>query len=144
MIRVGNIDAQVARIAATIRGVRANLAGYRRAVIVLEPRNDGRSNEAVLGYLLRANPGLGANLDAVARGAVSREWQGARSTLANLTYHAGIGLAHELAARLRSGDYVTNTDETHDRKARAGRSTIPGTETFQLATALDNARVDVE
>lgn len=144
MIRVGDVSAQASRLAATIRGVRANLAGYRRAVIVLEPRNDGRSNEEILGHLLRANPGLARGLDGAARASVSREWKGARSTLANLTFHAGIGLAHELATRLRSGEYVTNTEETTTRKSRAGRSVIPGTETFQLATALSNARVDVE
>lgn len=144
MIRVGNVTAEAQRLAATIRGVRDRLAGYRRAVIHLDPRDDGASNEAVLGYLLRANPGLGRGLDAAARAGVSREWKGARSTLANMTYHAGISLAHELAVRLRSGAYVSNTEETVARKSRAGRSTIPGTETFQLATALENARVDVE
>lgn len=144
MIRVGSIAAEAQRIAATIRGVRDRIAGHRRAVIVLDARDDGTDNERVLGYLLRANPGLGRGLDAVARGAVSREWQGAKSTLTNMTFHAGLALARELAVRLRSGEYVTNTDETTVRKSRAGRSTVPGTETFQLATALENARVDVE
>lgn len=144
MIRVGNITADVTRVAATIRGVRANLAGYRRARIHLEARTDGQTNEAVLGYLLRSNPSLGHGLDAAARAAVSREWKGAQSTLINMTFHAGSGLARELAARLRSGAFVTNTDETRLRKARAGRSTIPGTETFQLAVALENATITVE
>lgn len=144
MIRVGDVSAQASRIAATIRGVTQRLAGYRRAVIVLDPRSDGTDNERVLGYLLRANPGLTRGLDAIARGAISREWKGARSELVNLTYHAGLGVAHELAARLRSGEYVTNTEETLARKARAGRSTSPGMDTGQLATALENARVEVE
>lgn len=144
MIRVGSVTAEAQRIAATIRGVRDRLAGYRRAVIHLDPRDDGTDNERVLGYLLKSNPGLGRGLDAAARAGVSREWRGAKSTLANLTYHAGIALAHELAVRLRSGEYVSNTEETTVRKSRAGRSTVPGTETFQLATALENARVDVE
>lgn len=144
MIRVGNITAQASRLAATIRGVKDSIAGYRRARIILDARVDGAPNEAVLGYLLRSNPGLGEGLDRIARGAVSREWKGAKSTLINLTYHAGLAIARELSTRLRSGAYVTNTDETRTRKARAGRSTTPGTETFQLATALTNARVDVE
>jgi hypothetical protein len=144
MIRVGSIDAEAQRIAATIRGVRANLAGYRRAVIHLDARNDGTDNERVLGYLLRANPGLGRGLDAAARASVSRDWKGAQSTLANMTFHAGMGLAHELAARLRSGRYVTNTEETSARKARRGRGMTPGLDTSQLATALENARVTVE
>lgn len=144
MIRVGSIEAECARLAATIRGTRDNLAGYRRAVIRLDARNDGTDNEAVLGYLLRSNPSLGRGLDAAARAGVSGAWKGARSTLANLTYHAGLALAHELAARLRSGEYVTNTEETLARKARAGRSTSPGMDTGQLATALENARVEVE
>ena len=50
----------------------------------------------------------------------------------------------ELALRLRSGEYVTNTEDTIARKARAGRSTSPGMDTGQLATALENARVEVE
>lgn len=144
MIRVGNITANASRLAATIRGVRDNLAGHRRARIHLDPRADGQTNEAVLGYLLRANPRLGLGLDAAARAAVSREWTGARATLINLTFHAGSGLARELAARLRSGAFVTNTDETLHRKARMGRSTVPGTETYQLAVALENATITVE
>lgn len=144
MIRIGSIMAQSQRLAASIRGLRENLAGFRRAVIHLDPRSDGTDNERVLGYLMRKNPSLGAGLDAAARAGVSREWRGARSTLINLTYHAGLSIAHELARRLRSGEFVTNTEETTARKAKAGRSTTPGTETFQLATALDNARVDVE
>lgn len=144
MIRVGNVSASANRIAATIRGVRDRIAGHRRAVIVLDPRNDGTDNERVLGYLLGRNPSLGRGLDAVARGAISREWRGAQSTLTNLTYHAGLALAAELAVRLRSGEYVTNTEATLAKKARLGRSTTPGTDTYQLAIALSGARVEVE
>lgn len=144
MIRVGSVTGQASRLAATVRGVRDRIAGYRRAVIHLEARTDGQTNEVVMGYLLRRYPALGEGLDAAARAAVSREWKGAQSTLINMTFHAGSGLARELAARLRSGGYVTNTDETRLRKARAGRSTTPGTETFQLAVALENATITVE
>ena len=144
VIRVGTITAQASRLAATIRGVRDRIAGHRRAVIVLDGRSDGTDNERVLGYLLRANPGLGRGLDAAARASVSSAWKGAQSTLVNLTYHAGLALARELAMRLRSGEYVTNTEATRRAKARDGRSQVPGISTGQLAVALDNARVEVE
>lgn len=144
MIRVGSVKAEADRLAATIRGVRERLTGSLHAVIRLEARPDGTSGEAVLGHLLRMNPGLGRGLDAVARRGAAKGWQGARSTLANLTYYAGLEIAQELAVRLRSGAYVTNTSETTARKARQGRSTTPGMSTGQTAAALEHATVTVE
>lgn len=145
MIRVGSVASQASRLAATIRGTVDRIAGFRRAVIHLDRRSEtAESNEAVLGNLARRNPSLLRGLDAAARGAVSREWKGARSTLENLTYHAGIGLALELSRRLRSGEYVTNSAPYAAWKRREGRSTTPGVSTGQLVVALDNARITVE
>jgi len=145
VIRVGSITAQASRIAATIRGTVDRLAGYRRAVIHMDARSDSlTSNEEVLASLAKRNPPLLGSLDAAARAGISREWKGARSTLANITYHAGTAIARELATRLRSGEYVTNTEATRRAKARDGRSQVPGISTGQLAVALDNARIEVE
>jgi len=145
VIRVGSIAAQASRLAATIRGTVDRLAGHRRAVIHLDRRSEiTESNEAVLGNLARRNPSLLRGLDAAARGAISREWKGARGALENITYHAGIGIAMELARRLRSGEFVTNTAPYLAWKRREGRSTTPGVSTGQLVVALDNARITVE
>ena len=66
------------------------------------------------------------------------------SDLEELTHVAGGGIAREIARRLRSGNYVTNTAETRERKRREGLSTVPGVATGALAVSLDNARVRVE
>lgn len=145
MIRVGSIAAQAQRLAATIRGTVDRLAGYRRAVIHLDDRSDSpTSNEEVLGSLAKRNPSLLRSLDAAAKGAVSREWKGARGTLENITYHAGIGIALELARRLRSGEFVTNSAPYAEWKRREGRGSVPGVSSGQLVVALDNARITVE
>lgn len=143
MIRIGDVSAQAKRIAATIRGTRQRLAGYRRAVITLPTRDDGTDNEVVLGHLLRMNPGLVRGLDAAARAGARAVWQGARTTLETLTYHAGAAAARELSLRLRSGQYVTNNDETRARKSRRGGG-VPGLASGQLADALENPTVSVE
>jgi hypothetical protein len=52
---------------------------------------------------------------------------------------AGIGAAKAIAARLRSGDFVTNTEATLAKKAREGRGTTPGIDTGNLAASLDAA-----
>lgn len=145
VIRVGSVAAQASRFAATIRGTVDRLAGYRRAVIRLDHRSDSpTSNEEVLGSLAKRSPTLLRSLDAPARAGISREWKGARSTLANLTYHAGLAVAHEVARRLRSGEFITNTAPYAKWKRREGRGSVPGISTGQLAVALDNARVEVE
>jgi len=145
VIRVGSIAAQASRLAATIRGTVDRLAGYRRAVIHLDHRSETtESNEAILGRLAQRNGALLRGLDAAAKGAVSREWKGARGTLENITYHAGIGVALELARRLRSGEFVTNTAPYAEWKRREGRGSVPGVSSGQLVVALDNARITVE
>lgn len=146
MIRLGSIKAGTDRLSAVVRGLRDDLAGHLRGVATLHDRSGvgETSNSAVLGRLATKHPDLFKGLDPVARAAISREWKGARSKLINLTYHATLAVAHELAARLRSGRYVTNTPATTRRKADLGQSTTPGVATGQLAVALDNATVTVE
>ena len=146
MIRVGSVMAQAQRLAATIRGVRDGLAGYRRAVVDLDARNDGTSNNTVLAALARRFPRLLEDLRPGAMEAVRLRWSqgGIRTKLEELTHVAGGGIAHEIARRLRSGNYVTNTAETRERKRREGLSTVPGVATGALAVSLDNARVRVE
>lgn len=146
MIRVGTVTTQADRLAATIRGIRAGLEGYRRAVIDLDTRHGDATNTEVIASLAHRNPRLVANLQPAAMAAVKLRWSqgGIRTGLEELTYHAGLGAAHELATRLRSGAYVTNTAETRERKRRAGLSPVPGIATGALAVALDNARVRVE
>jgi hypothetical protein len=146
VIRVGAVTATAERFAATIRGVRDSLAGYRRAVIDLGERHDSATNTQVLSALARRNPSLLDGLQPAAMAAVRLRWSqgGIRTGLEELTLHAGLGAAHEIASRLRSGDYVTNTSETRERKRRQGLSSTPGVATGALASALDNARVRVE
>jgi len=132
MIRLSSVKATADRMAALVRGVRDSLAGNRRAVIDLDAREGGGSNTAVFGELARRNPGLVAGLDAPVRAAVKERWAqgGVRTGLAELTSYAGRALAFELAARLRSGRFVTNTPATTERKRSMGRSTTPGMETL--------------
>lgn len=146
MIRVGSVKASADRMAATIRGVRDNLAGHLRAVIDLDARNGGGSNTAVMGSLMARFPVLTKGLDAAALAAVRARWAqgGIKTGLAEMTYYAGLAVAHELAARLRSGRYVTNTPSYASWKARAGYGSVPGILTRSLAESLDNARVRVE
>lgn len=146
MIRVGSIKTQTGRVAATIRGTRDSLAGYRRAVIELHTRPDGTPNSLVLGALAKRFPRLFAGLQEEAMAAVQLRWKqgGIRTGLEELALVAGRGLARGLAARLRSGRYITNLPETRARKAALGQSTTPGVATGDLANDLDNARVRVE
>ena len=146
MIRVGSVKASADRMAATIRGVRDSLAGHLRAVIDLDARYGGDSNTGVFGHLAARFPSLVAGLDAPALAAVRARWAqgGVRTGLAEMTHYAGLAVAHELAARLRSGRYVTNTPAYAAWKRRTGRGSVPGILTASLAVALDNARITVE
>lgn len=146
MIRVGSVKAQAGQVAATIRGVRDSIAGYRRAVIDLPTRDDGTPNSLVIGALAKRFPRLFGELQTAAAAAVQQRWAqgGIRTGLEELTLYAGKAIARELAARLRSGRYVTNLPETRRRKLLLGQSTTPGMATGALASALDNARVRVE
>lgn len=146
MIRVGSVKASADRMAATIRGVRDNLAGHLRAVIDLDARNGGDSNTAVMGYLSNRFPALTKGLDAPALAAVRARWAqgGVKTGLAEMTYYAGLAVAHEMAARLRSGRYVANTPAYAAWKRREGLGSVPGIMTASLAVAFDNARVTVE
>lgn len=146
MIRVGSIKTAAGRVAATIRGTRDALAGYRRAVIDLHTRKDGTPNSLVLGALAKRFPRLFEGLQEEAMAAVRARWAqgGIRTRLEELTLVAGRGLFRGLAARLRSGRYITNTAETRARKAALGLSLIPGVATEDLAKNLDSAPVRVE
>ena len=144
--RVGAVGARAGAVAATIRGTREALAGSRRAVIDLPTRRDGTPNSLVIGVLARRFPRLFAGLQEEAAQAVAARWSqgGIRTGLEELALVAGRGIARGLAARLRSGRYVTNLPETRARKLAAGLSPVPGVATGELANALDNARVRVE
>lgn len=146
MIRVGSMKASADRMVATIRGVRDGIAGYLHAVIGLDTRYGGESNAAVLNSLVARFPALTRGLDAPALAAVRDRWAqgGVRTGLAEMTYYAGLAVAHELAARLRSGRYVTNSADYAAWKRRRGLGSVPGVLTASLAVALDNARVTVE
>lgn len=145
MLRMGRLDTSALdAFRARIRGTIDALAGARDVVIEPQPeaRPDGLTNTEVIGRLARHSPALvapGADMDRAAR-ALAREyfvpWE---TPLAEVAVYAGIGAARAIAARLRSGDYVTNTEATTARKARAGRSTTPGIDTGHLAAALDVA-----
>lgn len=147
MIRLGTIKPGIDAFRTLILGRLEALQGARRMVI--SPSPNGRSgsdatNGQVIGYLASANPVLldlrGADLDRAAREAARRAWRPRTSTLASLALAAGPAVARALAARLRSGRYVTNTPETTRRKGG-----LPGgVDTGQLAASIDNATVTVE
>lgn len=142
MIRVGSIHADVQRITAVLRGRIDALAGAVR--IRLHPQPDARvgssvTNTQVFGFLAEKNPDLtnprGADIDALVRPAAREIWHPATTTLQDLAVACGNPVGQAFAARLRSGNYVENTDETRRRKNyRPG-----GVNTEQLAEALDNA-----
>lgn len=145
MIRFGRVTAAATRIAATLRSRRDALLGA--VSVEIRPGQDIRdegaaTNTAVLSYLAARHPALveiDAEARAAARAAARLVWHPRSSSLRDLALAAGVGFAHVIAQRLRSGAYVTNTEETVARKARAGLSTTPGVETGQLADALDHA-----
>lgn len=145
MIRFGQVTATAQRLAATLRSRRDALLGA--VSVEIHPADDtrrgsGSTNTAVLSYLVAKHPAL-ASIDdeaiATARAAARLVWNPRTTGLRDLALAAGMGFAHVVAKRLRSGAYVTNTEETLTRKARRGLSTTPGVETGQLADALDSA-----
>lgn len=145
MLRMGKLDTSALdAFRARIRGTIDALAGARDVVIEPQPerRPDGLTNTEVLVRLSRHSPALvshGADMDRAAR-AMAREYFLPWVTpLGEVAVYAGIGAARAIAARLRSGDFVTNTPETTARKAREGRSTTPGIDTGILAASLDVA-----
>lgn len=145
VIRFGNITAVAERIAATFRSRRDSLLGA--VSVEIHPADDmrdggGPTNTEVLARLATRHPELVTVDDdalAAARAAAHLVWNPRTSGLRDIALAAGIGFAHAVANRLRSGAYVTNTAETSRRKARAGLSTTPGVATGQLADALDSA-----
>lgn len=150
MIRLGGISGRFDEIVARIRGTRDAIAGTVHARIVPQPdgREDGdASNTAVFARLARRYPQLaapGPDLDAPARAAAREAWRGWQSDLRVIARAAAAAMAPALAARLRSGRYVTNTPETRERKARAGLALTPGLATEQLAEALEAATAVTE
>lgn len=145
MIRFGQVTASAQRIAATLRSRRDALLGA--VSVEIHPADDGRretgaTNTQVLSYLVAKHPAL-ASIDdeatATARAAARLVWNPRTTGLRDLALAAGIGFAHVIAKRLRSGGYVTNTEETVRQKARRGLSTTPGVATGQLADSLDSA-----
>lgn len=145
MIRASSIRPSVDRILATLRSRRDALLGATAIEIHPAPddRREGTGNHQVLTYLAGRNPELlairGADVHEAVRAAARAVWNPRTSTLQQLALVAGPVLAKVIAARLRSGQYVTNTEETSRQKARRGLSTIPGVATGALADALDNA-----
>ncbi len=149
MIRASSIRPNVDRILATLRSRRDALLGATAIEIHPAPdeRREGTENHRVLTHLAARNPGLlairGDDVNSAVRDAARAVWNPRTSTLHQLALVAGPALARVIGARLRSGQYVTNTDETRERKARAGLSTTPGVATGALADALDNATINV-
>ena len=67
----------------------------------------------------------GGDVDQAMGAAVRAAWDPASSTLRGLAPLAGEAFARALAARLRSGRFVTNTPETLARKRARGRGATP-------------------
>lgn len=150
MIRVDtrSVRIQADGIVTLLRARRDALLGAVRVVVdPAEPRVEGLLNITVLGYLSRHSPQLvdtrGGDVDQAMGAAVRAAWDPASSTLRGLAPLAGEAFARALAARLRSGRFVTNTPETLARKRARGRGATPGVDTEQLAHALDAATVRV-
>lgn len=151
MIRIDtrSVEARAQGIVALLRARRDQLLGAVRVVVVpAGPRAGGASNAVVLGYLSRHSPALvdlrGGDVDRAMGAAVRAAWDPWSSTLRGLAPYAGEALGQAIAARLRSGQYVTNTRETLADKARRGAGQTPGVDTEQLARGLDAATVRVE
>jgi hypothetical protein len=151
MIRVGSksVKLQTDGIVALLSARRDQLLGSVRVLVSpAEPRAGGGSNAVVLGYLSRHSPPLtdtrGGDVDQAMGTAVRAAFEPWSSTLRGLAPLAGEALARAIAARLRSGRYVTNTAETLADKARRGAGSTPGVDSEQLANALDRATVRVE
>lgn len=145
MIRLGSVN--VSHWQRYLRDRAAALSGPVRLVIKCNPnrRDDGGDNDNVLARLMEpSRSALAQGGPDVARavdlGRRSRPWQAAQLTLRDLAFAAGPFLARAIAARLRSGRYVFNNEETRRRKG--GKP--PGVDTEQLAASLDNALVRVE
>lgn len=149
MIRASSIRAGVSRTIATLRSRREALLGALTVEIHPAPdeRREGTENTRVLHHLARMNPALlalrGGDVDAAVRAAARSVFSPRTSTLRELATAAGPAVARALAARLRSGAYVTNTTETTERKARAGLGTTPGVATGALADSLEAAIITV-
>lgn len=146
MIRIGGIASQLGRLVARVRGTRDAIAGTVHARIVPSPderEGGGATNTEVFARLVRHSPRLaapGADLDQPAREAARQAWRGWQSDLRTIARAAGAATARALAARLRSGQFVTNTEETQRRKGgKPG-----GVDTYQLAESLDAATVTTE
>ena len=145
-------DAQGMR--AAVQGVVADLrwklgllsTSVRVTIDPKASRNDGVSNAEVAYHLSKHSPNwlkLGTGLSEAMSKAAWSAWRPWRMTMKGLAPYIGEALGRALAARLRSGFYVTNTRETLARKRARGRPAIPGVDTEQLARALDNAAIRV-
>lgn len=144
MIRMGKLGPQLDAFIARVRGTVDSLAGARDVVIepVPDERPDGLTNTAVIARLSRHSPALvapAADMDREARALARQYWRPWETSLAEIAVVAGIGAARAIAARLRSGDFVTNTEATLAKKSREGRGTTPGIDTGNLAASLDAA-----
>jgi len=117
-----------------------------RVKAVFPARSDGETNEGVLTFLEKANPGLLAmdeDIRTASITAATDAWSVGGETLKDVAPAAAEGFTRAIAVRLRSGKYVTNTPGTRAAKAREGQST-PGVATGQLASALERAKFTVE
>lgn len=144
MLRMGKLGPQLDAFMARVRGTVDSLAGARDVVIepVPDPRPDGLTNTAVMARLSKHSPALiapAADMDREARFLARQHFVPWETSLAEVAIYAGIGAARAIATRLRSGDFVTNTEATLAKKAREGRGTTPGIDTGLLAASLDTA-----
>ena len=117
-----------------------------RVKAMLPARSGGETNEEVLTFLSKANPGLlemDEDIRTASITAATDAWSSGGETLKDVAPAAAEGYARAIAVRLRSGKYVKNTPGTRASKAKEGQST-PGVATGQLASALTGAKFTVE
>lgn len=153
MLRIGDAFREgIARAREKVRSVLGGAVGAVARtvyVVTIEPvpnvREDagGDTNSAVLWRLSRKHPELFQNLGPAALRSVVDGFD-FRFSLTKIAGDLSRGAMGEVARRLRSGVYVTNTPATTARKRRLGHSTTPGVDTGQLANALWRATLKVE
>ena len=137
------VDKAIARIRDRMEELRRGAIGTIRPQP--DARVDGTTNSTVLATLSDRYPRLtapGPDMVLAAVREAAKSWRPWSSTVRDLANSAAAGAARAIAARLRSGQYVTNNEETLRRKARLGRPPTPGVDTEQLARALDAATAD--
>lgn len=151
VLRFGSISDGIARAKDRLRGMLGGaLASVQTAVVfatikpVPDARDDGTTNTIVLGRLVQRHHPLIEGLSPAALRGARAGFDAVRSTFATIAHDAVHEAQMEIARRLRSGVYVTNTTATIARKLRAGRGATPGVDSEQLALSLEGAEIEVE